>query len=171
MTTQFTIGQHSTTFGRWIRLIMGLLIILYVGLRMISNTNRVDALPIFASFAGILVVYYAAFLLLEKPLLARMNPWVNTLVFVVPSLVVVAVPVFPAGLQLGMILYWGVSMVLNGLIRYGGCEVLAVPTLVYKRRYDVYCPMNVFDAAEQAIAGNRRKPLQSAPQNERGGTA
>jgi hypothetical protein len=156
--SEFTIGRQTTPIGRVVRFILGLLLILYAGLSTISLTNRVAVLPLLASFLGILVVYFVAYLALEKPLLARMNPWLNALVFVVPSLVIVFAPLFPAPLQVGMILYWGVTSVLNSLIGYGGCEVLAVPTLVYKRRYDVYCPTNVFDAAEQAIAGNRRKP-------------
>lgn len=164
--TQFTIGLHSTTFGRWVRFILGLLFILYAGLKMISRTNSVDALLVLLSFLGILAVYYIAYLILEKPLLTRMNPWLNTLVFVVPSLVIVFLPVFPAGLQLGMILYWGFSMLLNASVRYGGCEVLAVPMLVYKRRYQVYCPTNVIDIAERAVARNQGQPLQPARQDD-----
>src|SRR5215813_6440185 len=152
MTTSlhFTIGRDITSFGRWVRLISGLLFILVAGLSTISLTDRVDVVPLVVSFLGILAVYYVAYLALEKPLLARMNPWVNALVFVVPSLVIVFVPVFPAALRVGMVLYWGVMEVLNSLIRYGGCEVLALPMFVSKHRYDVYCPTNVFDIAEQA---------------------
>lgn len=158
--SRFAIGRDITPLGRWLRLIFGLLLILYSGLRMISLIDRVDPLPLLGSFLAILVVYYAAYLMLEKPLLARKNPWLNALVFVVPSLVIVFVPAFPEALRVGMVLYWGFTMVLNSLIGYGGCEVLAVPTLVYKRRYDVYCPTNVVDLAEQAITGNRGKPPQ-----------
>lgn len=152
----FTIGRDTTSFGRWVRLILGLLLILYSVLRMISYTDRVNAFSVLASFLGILVIYFIAYLALEKPLLARTNPWLNTLVFVVPALLIVFIPVFPAGLQLGMILYWGISLVLNAIVRYGGCEVLAVPTLVYRRRYDVYCPTNLIDVAEQAAVNRRR---------------
>jgi hypothetical protein len=122
--------------------------------------------PLLGSFLGILIVYYIAYLALEKSVLARTNAWLSALVFVVPSLVVAAVPIFPAPLRVGVILYWGVMGVLNSLIRYGGCEVLAVPTLVYKRRYDVYCPTNVFDAAEQALVRTRRTPSQPERHSE-----
>lgn len=157
---QLTIGRDTTSFGRWVRLILGLLFIASAGLSTISLTDRVDVLPLLVSALGILVVYYIAYLALEKPVLARQNPWLSALVFVVPSLVIAFVPVFPAPLRVGMILYWGVMSVLNSLTRYGGCEVLAVPTLVYKRRYDVYCPTNLLDVAEQAVAGSRGKPIQ-----------
>jgi len=154
----FKVGRDTTLFGRWVRLIIGLLFILYAGLSTISLTDRVDVVPLLVSFLSILAVYYIAYLALEKLLLARMNPWLSALVFVVPSLVVAFVPVFPAALRVGVVLYWGVMSVLSSQIRYGGCEVLALPTLVYKRRYDVYCPTNVFDIAEQAITGRRSKP-------------
>src|SRR5215510_149890 len=119
MTThiKFTIGRDITSCGRCVRLIFGLLFILFAGLSTISRTDRVDVVPLVVSFLGILAVYFVAYLVLEKPLLARTNPWLNTLVFVVPSLVVVFVPVFPAALRVGMILYWGISLVLNSLIR------------------------------------------------------
>ena len=149
--TRIMIGRDATTIGRWVRLILGLLLILYAGLSLITITNRVDALPVLLSFVAILVVYYVAYLVLEKPLLARVNPWQNMLVFVAPSFVIALVPVFPAALRVGMILYWGVMSVLNAVTRYGGCEVLALPTLVYQRRYDVYCPTNVIDLAERAV--------------------
>jgi Family of unknown function (DUF6410) len=163
MTTpsQIAIGRDLTPFGRWVRLIFGLLLIVYSGLSMITITDRADPLPTLGSSLAILVVYYAAYLVLEKPLLARRNPWLNALVFVAPALVIVFVPAFPLVLRVGMVLYWGVTMLVNTLIGYGGCEVLAIPTLVYKRRYDVYCPTNIVDVAEQAVAGNRGKPPQT----------
>jgi hypothetical protein len=162
----FTIGLQSTTFGRGVRLLLGLLFLLYAGLRMISRSERADALPVFVSFLSILVVYYGAYLALERPLLSRVNPWLNTLVFVVPALVIVAVPLFPAGVQVGMVLYWGASLLLNALIGYGGCEVLAIPTLVYKRRYHVYCPTNVIDLAERAVVG-RQGPARPSTRNSK----
>jgi hypothetical protein len=161
--THFTIGVQSTTFGRGVRLLLGVLFLLYAALRMLSLHERVAALPVLGAFLGILVVYYGAYLVLERPLLARQHPWLNTLVFVVPALVIVFAPLFPSWLQVGMVLYWGVSLLLNALIGYGGCEVLAVPTLVYKRRYHVYCPTNVIDLAERAVTRPQGKARPAAP--------
>ena len=155
---RFVIGRNTSTLGRWVRLLVGLLLVLYAGLSMITITDRVDALGIQVSFLAIVTVYELAYLLLEKPLLAHMNPWLNALVMVVPSFVIVLVPVFPATLRVGMILYWGVTSILNAVIRYGGCEVLAIPTLLHKRQYDVYCPTNIIDLAEQAVRAGQRTP-------------
>jgi hypothetical protein len=152
------IGRNTTTLGRWVRLLGGLLLIVFAGLSMISITDRADARGVLVSFVAILIVYELAYLVLEKPLLARMNPWLNTLVMVVPALVIALVPVFPSALRVGMILYLGVTCILNAAMGYGGCEVLAIPTLVHRRQYSVYCPTNVIDLAEQAVRTGKPTP-------------
>jgi len=155
------IGRNTTTLGRWVRLLGGLGLVLLAGLSMISITDRADARGVLVSFVVILVVYELAYLALEKPLLARMNPWLSTLVLVVPALVIALAPVFPAALRVGMILYLGLTSILNAVMAYGSCEVLAIPTLVHKRQYRVYCPTNVIDMAEQAVKTG--KPTPSEP--------
>src|SRR5258707_962170 len=110
---RFQIGRNTTTLGRWVRLLSGLLLVLIAGLSMISITDRANARGVLASFLAILIVYELAYLMLEKPLLARRNPWLNALVLVVPAIVIALVPVFPAELRVGMILYLGVTCILN----------------------------------------------------------
>jgi Family of unknown function (DUF6410) len=155
---RFRIGRNATTLGRWVRLLGGLLLVLITGLSMISLTDRADARGVLVSCLAIVMVYELAYLVLEKPLLARMNPWLNSLVMVVPALVIALVPVFPTELRYGMILYLGVTCILNAVMGYGSCEVLAIPTLVHKRQYDVYCPTNLIDAAEQAVKAGKPTP-------------
>jgi len=110
------------------------------------------------SFLAIVIVYEVAYLALEKPLLARMNPWLNALVMVAPALVIVLVPGFPLELRYGMVLYLGVTCILNAVMGYGSCEVLAIPTLIHKRQYDVYCPTNVIKLAEHAVRTGQPTP-------------
>jgi len=56
------------------------------------------------------------------------------------------------GLQLAMGVYVGISFILQWRINYGGCEVVAIPILLFKRRYVSYCiPLVVADAVEKAI--------------------
>ncbi len=71
------IGRNTTTLGRWVRLLAGLLLVLVAGLSMISITDPADPLGVLVSFAAILIVYELAYLVLEKPLLARMHPWLT----------------------------------------------------------------------------------------------
>ncbi len=48
-------------------------------------------------------------------------------------------------------LYIGVSLIFSFFIRYGGCEVMSIPGLIFGTRYTVYCPLNVVDAVENAV--------------------
>ncbi len=95
------IGRNTTTLGRWVRLLGGLLLVLLAGLSMISITDRADARGVLVSFVAILIVYEFAYLALEKPLLARRNPWLNSLVLVVPA-IVIALVLFVAAILIGV---------------------------------------------------------------------
>ena len=44
------------------------------------------------------------------------------------------------------------SFILQRRIRYGGCEVVALPILLSKRRYTTYCiPLVALDAVEKVV--------------------
>ena len=116
-------------------------------------------------FFGILVGYLAIYRFLGERAFAKMNPWLNTLILVGPAFVVswwsIAVSPWtglflPSGLSFGMLLYVGVSFILQWKIRYGGCEVVALPIMILRRRYTTYCvPLVALDAAEKAIIDRR----------------
>lgn len=63
-----------------------------------------------------------------------MNPWGSTLLLVAPPLIVLGTtsPGLDA-IRLGVILYIAVSLIVLFFIRYGGCEVVALPTLIMRR--------------------------------------
>ncbi|MFQ5921764.1 MAG: DUF6410 domain-containing protein [Anaerolineales bacterium] len=50
----------------------------------------------------------------------------------------------------------------TGKWSYGGCEVMALPSLIFRRRYFVYCPWNVVDLADKVIEDNRAKSSATA---------
>jgi hypothetical protein len=51
-----------------------------------------------------------------------------------------------------MFLYVGISLAVQFLTRYGGCEVIAIQNLVYRKRCASYCvPLLPLDMAEKAI--------------------
>ena len=54
----------------------------------------------------------------------------------------------PLSPTVGYNLYIGVSLLVQAAIRYGGCEVLGIPTLFLRRRYAVYCVFNATDVVE-----------------------
>ncbi len=111
-----------------------------------SDEDELDALVIGAT-------YMAAHWLLGERVLGRMNPWIGTVLLVGPAMVIPGLAMLPVGLRLGMIAYFSASLLLNAVKNYGGCEVLALPSLLFGRWYTVYCPLNVVDAVERRVAG------------------
>ena len=99
---------------------------------------------------------------------ARANPWFNTAVFVGPAFIAgwwesLIGPVtgagLPSSLPLAMSAYIGISFILQWKIRYGGCEVVALPIILSKRRYPTYCiPLVALDAVERAIVNRSTDP-------------
>lgn len=165
-----TLGIDVGSFGRWSRLLWGILILVPLAMSILQDVDDGNIAPTFyirtaAYFVGILVAYTAVYWLLGERLFAKANPWVNTIILVGPALLVawwnfIPFPItglrLPASLQLAMGLYIGLSLILQWVIGYGGCEVVSVPILLFKRRYTTYCvPLVALDAAEKAIVDRK----------------
>lgn len=150
--TPFAIGHDVRGVGKWARVLLG---VAGVGLALLGTSRTGLYAQAAVYFVAIASAYFAGYLLLGPRVLARMNPWVGTVLLVGPAVVVPALDVLPVSLRMAMIAYFSASMVLNALMNYGGCEVLAVPSLIFRRWYTVYCPLNVIDAVENAIVGSR----------------
>jgi hypothetical protein len=45
-------------------------------------------------------------------------------------------------------------LIFNFAMSYGGCEVMAIPSLIFGRRYIIYCPWNVVDAVDKVVQGH-----------------
>ena len=54
-----------------------------------------------------------------------------------------------------LLLYIGISLIFGYFMRYGGCEVVSIPSLLLATRHQVYCPLNAVDVVEQAVVGRR----------------
>ena len=54
--------------------------------------------------------------------------------------------VLPPATQVAMGLYISASLMLTFFMRYGGCEVVVLPSVLLNRRYTMYCPYNAVDA-------------------------
>lgn len=152
----FRLGNDVRVVGRWARLILGVVIIVDLAGELIALALP----PTFylqsgLYFAGIFLVYLAAFYFLGERLLARANPWVGTFLLVVPAVAALFLDFLPSAFRLALLLYIGISLILNFAMSYGGCEVLAIPTFIFRRRYTVYCPSTVVDLIENAIAAGR----------------
>jgi len=110
---------------------------------------------------GIAVTYSVVYYLLGERLFAKANPWINTLILVGPAIFIIWWNIvfaafvefqLPPALGFAMGAYVGISFILQWKIKYGGCEVVALPIILFKRRYTTYCvPLVALDAVEKVI--------------------
>lgn len=109
-------------------------------------------------FALALVVFTVAFYGLRGRVLSRMNPWIGTAIILTPVLIVLILDVGPAAFLTGLNYYVGLSLIIASIMGYGGCEVVAIPSLLFRQRYVVYCPYNVIDVVEKSVSDRRKVP-------------
>ena len=148
--TGFTLGHDLGTVGRWSRIVIG---VLGVGWAVSASVQQ-GVLPESALYVVVIALaYLAAHRLLGERVLGKMNPWVGTVLLVGSAVVIPGIQALPLELRLGMVAYFSASLFVNAAANYGGCEVLALPSLLFRRWYTVYCPLNVIDVAERAVAG------------------
>jgi len=148
--TGFTLGHDLGAVGRWSRIAIGVLGLWWA----VSAAVRMDVVLQSGFYVvAIALAYLAAHRLLGERVLGRMNPWVGTILLVGPAVMIPGIEALPLELRLGMVAYFTASLLLNAVANYGGCEVLALPSLLFGRWYTVYCPLNAIDVAEKAIAG------------------
>ena len=149
------------------RLVRGMLIVVSSGMAIFQGSQgSSQALTFYGAtflyFIGILAAYIGVYWILGERVLAKSNPWINTAILVAPAftiawwnlafLPVTGFPIPPA-LSLAMGVYIGLSFILQWRIKYGGCEVVALPILLFKRRYTTYCvPLVALDAVEKKIS-------------------
>ncbi len=161
-----TLGLDVGFVGRWSRLILGFLFVGPVAVQ-IANDLRTSGgdlspyVPTVAYLAGIVAAYVAVYWVLGERLFARGFVWTNTAILVGPAAVVAwwnltVGPVtgisLPAPFALAMAIYIGVSFLIQWRIKYGGCEVVSIPILILRRRYQTYClPIVVIDAVEKQV--------------------
>lgn len=165
MTTQtgIEIGREVGTIGRWFRLIIGLYFSLVLTVVAVLGEPITDALSFLSTlglyFALILAVYTLAFYLLGQRILASTDPWVGTLILLGPVALVGVLEIGPQPFRVALALYYSICSIFNFAMSYGGCEVVAIPSLIFRRRYTLYCPYNAVDVVENALlmgsAGHR----------------
>lgn len=107
-------------------------------------------------------VYLAAHYFLGERLFARTNPWVATGILVGPVVVVYIFQVGSPAFQLALSLYIAISLIFNFVMSNGGCEVMAIPSLIFRRKYVIYCPWNAVDVVDKAFAERTTKVSKPA---------
>ncbi len=94
-------------------------------------------------------LYVIIFWALGERVLAHVHPWFRSVIFWVPLAFVPFLDLIPWGWGFGVLIYLSVAWIVGALMSYGGCEVVAMPSLLFRRRYAVYCPLNAIDLVER----------------------
>ncbi len=166
-----TLGLNIGVAGIASRVLLAAFYLISIPLSILTSGLSLSSLSLFlvfvgVSFAGIAAAYTATYYLLGSRL-GRWNPWVNTAIFVGPAWFVLiwgGIGSFiglalPAAFVAAMGIYVAISFILQSKMKYGGCEVVAVPILLVKRRYPTYCiPLVAVDVVEKAVVDRRAKP-------------
>ncbi len=144
------LGRDVGVVGRWFRLIAGGSLSGYV-LYHAVGLSATEVMELAIYFVATLSAYTAAEFLLGERLLAKASAWLRTAILLGPPVVIFALQLGPHVLHHALLLYVGVSLTFSYFMRYGGCEVMSIPGLIFGSRHTVYCPLNVVDAVEKAV--------------------
>ena len=139
----FTVGREVGGCGRCTRFVLGLLGLASIGVS-VARLGPSAALPGQLTISLLLTaaLYLALFWLFGERI---PHPRLRTVIFWLPA----AFILLTGGWGLGVLLYWSVACLLAALSAYGGCEVVVLPSLVFRRHYTVYCPLNAIDLVER----------------------
>jgi len=179
------VGWDVGIVGRWFRLVMGILVTFLVLFDFLggSHTHSLRTSVLTGLFfVGFVLVYLAAYLLIIERVKDK-SPWIPTIIFVFPAMYfilngmvvpfelsfghLIGMPYVNHPITLAMLLYVGVSLPVQFFTKYGGCEVIAIQNLIYKKRCLSYCvPLLPLDMAEKAIVDAlvRRQHVISKPE-------
>jgi uncharacterized protein DUF6410 len=143
----FTVGQQVGWCGRCTRVVLGLLGLMYVGVE-VAKSGLSAAL--IGQLAGGLLLTAALYFVLFWQLGERVrHPWLRTVIFWLPAAFIPFLYLIPWGWGFGVLLYVSVSLLIAALSSYGGCETVAVPSLLFRQHCTIYCPLNAIDLIER----------------------
>ncbi len=122
--------------GRVLRLLLGTILVV----SLLPGTPGILSQPlgVLAYFVVVLIAYAALTFLPGRLILTRINPWLGAAIMDLP-LLLLFFPQVPNLLKFGIVLFFGLSLIIAGLVKYGGCEVTVIASLVLGKRYNVAC--------------------------------
>lgn len=143
----FTVGQQIGWCGRCTRVVLGLLGLMYIGAEVAKSGLSATLI---GQLAGGLLLTAVLYLVLFWQLGERVrHPWLRTVIFWLPAAFIPLLYLIPWGWGFGVLLYVSVSLLVAAFSSYGGCEVVAVPSLLFRRHCTIYCPLNAIDLVER----------------------
>jgi hypothetical protein len=146
----FAIGQEVGGCGRCTRFVLGLLLLVSIGTSVAQNGPSAALIGQLAG--GLLltaVLYIVLFWVLGASVLSHLQPWIRTGIFWAPMMFIPLLLLISWRWGFGVLLYLSVSLLVAALLSYGGCEMVAFPSLLFQRYYTVYCPLNAIDLVER----------------------
>ena len=143
----FAVGRELGGCGRCTRVVLGLLGLVYIGTE-VSQSGASAALiaSLAGGFLSTAVLYFVLFWQIGERV---RHPWLRTGMFWLPAAFIPFLFLIPWGWGFGVLLYLCVSLIVAALSSYGGCEVVALPSLLFRRHYAIYCPLNAIDLIER----------------------
>ena len=143
--------QHTAgIIGRTLRLMLAILLLwmTYIAMRMDDRTFNLRVLEVFVG----LTVFYAIIHFVISRFVTGLNPWYGAALAVAP-----VITVFVIGGPLGRVAsvaFIGVSLLLQAIRGDGGCEVMAIPSLLFGRRTHLMCIFfSPIDWVEKHLSG------------------
>ena len=148
-------GIEARPVGRIVRLLMGGLLTIHV-----PASHLIGASPsLTVQVAGVvfgLIVFYALVHVLISRFVATINRWLGAVLAIAPVFLVFLMGGPPV--QLGVLLFLGVSLLLTGLRADGGCEVMALPGMILGKRTHLVCiVLSPLDWAEEKLTGSKER--------------
>ena len=129
----------------------------YILYHAVHASPAAESMQLALYFVATLGAYTAAEVLLGERLLSKASAWPRTAILLGPLVVILALDLGPHVFHHALLLYIGVSLIFSFFMRYGGCEVMSIPGLLFQTRHTVYCPLNAVDVVEKALANRRAR--------------
>ena len=142
--------EHKTRIvGRTLRLLMGIALTW-----MTYDVMRTDDAAFNVKVAGVFVlmaVFYSAMHFAITRYTPSVNPWLGAILALTPAAIVYALG-GPVG-RVAAIAYVGISLLLQAIRGDGGCEVMSIPAIFFRRRTHLVCiAFSPIDWVEERLA-------------------
>ncbi|MEV6599742.1 DUF6410 domain-containing protein [Actinoplanes sp. NPDC051346] len=156
------VGRDAGPGGRTFRVLAGTTGLLPV----IVKLDSVGAVLAGLAWLVVVAAIFVGVVALLRPWLDGsrervLSPWTGSAILLLP-LMAYPFGLIPEGPAVGVRLFTDGSVLLAGLIGYGGLEMAALATLVLRTRPRLYSQYNVIDLVENAPTRARNRPLARA---------
>jgi len=146
-------ARRARPIGRILRFLLAGFLIVTVAPHYLAASWQSN-LKIAAAIGGLLIFYTAMHLLIAK-FVPRLNRWLGAVLAVTPAALLFLIG---GGIgQMGALSYIGGSLLIDSMNGDSGCEVMAVPGILFNKRTHLACIVfSPFDWLEQKLSFERK---------------